>query len=263
MTNKENKSSDSARIYEREFMLLERIRDVQNNSTLSGEQLLKEYIDLGKEYSKLLKQTIKITRIGDSNQRKLLQANEQIEKQKEELNIANQKLQLIARTDHLTKLSNRRDFLDKIRHESNRFERSRRPFSVVMGDIDDFKVVNDRYGHDCGDFILRSIADIMRSMVRKQDIVARWGGEEFILLLPDSPLDGGKKVAEGIRRKIEIETFSFNAQRLSITMTFGVSEFDGSVSIDGCIKKADEALYKGKEKGKNCVVWGGALIGAR
>ncbi|NIM18397.1 MAG: diguanylate cyclase [Candidatus Aminicenantes bacterium] len=254
MKDRERKTSDAARVYRREFQLLERIRDIQNNSTISKDQLLKEYSDIGKEYSKLLKQTIKITRIGDSNQKKLLLANEQIEKQKEELRLAYQKMERLARTDPLTKLSNRRDFLERFRHEVNRFERSRKSFSVVLGDIDDFKVLNDQYGHDCGDFILINISSLMRAMIRKQDFVARWGGEEFIFLLPESSLEGGQKVAEAIRKKISAESFSFNGQRISITLTLGVCEFNGTMGIDTCIKKADEALYRGKERGKNCVV---------
>jgi len=125
---------------------------------------------------------------------------------------------------------------------------------VLLGDIDNFKVVNDRYGHDCGDFILTGLSGLMRAMIRKQDVVARWGGEEFIFLLPESPREGARKVAETIRKKISTELFSFNGQPLSITMTLGVCEFNGTRDIDACIKKADEALYRGKERGKNCVV---------
>jgi diguanylate cyclase (GGDEF)-like protein len=154
----------------------------------------------------------------------------------------------------LTRLSNRRDFLEKFQHEKGRFDRNRKPFAVVLGDIDDFKSVNDQYGHDCGDFALVNISSLMKSMVRKQDIIGRWGGEEFILLLPESPLDGGKRVAEEIRKKIAANTFNFNGNKFSVTMTFGISEFNATSDIDTCIKKADEALYSGKQKGKNCVV---------
>ncbi|UCH93570.1 MAG: GGDEF domain-containing protein [Candidatus Aminicenantes bacterium] len=254
MKNKEKKISYAAQIYNREAQLLEKIERIQDDTNISKDALLKEYIDLGHEYAKLLKQTIKITRIGDSNQRKLFLANEQIEKQKEKLSIAYKKMEVLARIDPLTQLSNRRDFLEKFQHEINRFERSRRPFSVVMGDLDDFKAVNDRYGHDCGDFVLVSIAKIIRSMVRKQDTVGRWGGEEFILLLPESPLEGGKIVAEGIRKRIAAETFSFKSQLFSITITLGVTEFSETMDIDDCIKQADESMYSGKRKGKNQVV---------
>jgi diguanylate cyclase (GGDEF)-like protein len=154
----------------------------------------------------------------------------------------------------LTQLSNRRDFLEKFQHEIIRFERSGKPFSVVLGDIDDFKSVNDRYGHDCGDFVLVTMAKIFKSMLRKQDSVGRWGGEEFILLLPEAPLRGGETVAEGIRKRIAGETFSHREHQVSITITFGVCEYNGVMDIDACVKRADEALYSGKHKGKNCVV---------
>ncbi len=254
--NKEQKISEAAKIYVRESRLMERIQEIQTKNSLSKETLLNEYTLLGEEYGKLLRQAIKITRIGDSNQRKLFSANQQIEKQKEELSRAYKKLDLVSRKDTLTQLSNRRDFLEKFQHEIHRFERNSKPFSVVLGDIDDFKAVNDSYGHDCGDFVLVHIAKILKSSVRKPDVVGRWGGEEFILLLPEAPLAGGEKAAEGIRKKIEAERFFFKNREisLSITITFGVSEFNGTTKIDGCIKKADEALYAGKKKGKNCVV---------
>ena len=254
MRNRGKKISNTARIYERESQLLEKINQIQADDFISKAELLKEFVELSNEYAKLLKQSIKITRIGDSNQRKLFLANEQIQKQKEELSIAYKKMEMLARTDPLTQLSNRRDFLEKFQHEIIRFERSGKPFSVVLSDIDDFKSVNDRYGHDCGDIVLVTTAKIFKSMLRKQDTVGRWGGEEFILLLPEAPLLGGKTVAEGIRKRIARETFSYNGHQLSITITFGVCEYNGVMDIDTCVKRADEALYSGKHKGKNCVV---------
>ena len=254
MRNREKKISNTARIYERESQLLEKSTQIQADAFISRTELSKEFVELSNEYAKLLRQTIKITRIGDSNQRKLFLANEQIEKQKKELSIAYKKMEMLARTDPLTQLSNRRDFLEKFQHEIIRFERSGKPFSVVLGDIDDFKSVNDRYGHDCGDFVLVAIAQIFKSMIRKQDTVGRWGGEEFILLLPEAPLKGGETVAEGIRKRIAGEAFSYKEHQLSITITFGVCEYSAVLDIDTCIKRADEALYTGKHRGKNCVV---------
>ncbi|MFC2140999.1 GGDEF domain-containing protein [Acidobacteriota bacterium] len=253
MRNREKKISNTARIYERESQLLEKINQIQADDFISRAELSKEYVELSNEYAKLLRQTIKITRIGDSNQRKLFLANEQIEKQKKELSIAYKKMEMLARTDPLTQLSNRRDFLEKFQHEIIRFERSGKPFSVVLGDIDDFKSVNDRYGHDCGDLVLVAVAQIFKSMIRKQDTVGRWGGEEFILLLPEAPSKGGGTVAEGIRKRIAGEAFSYKEHQLSITITFGVCEYNSAMDIDTCVKRADEALYAGKHKGKNCV----------
>lgn len=253
MRKKEEKLNETARIFEKEFQWSEKGKNIIDHPPLSTEVLLTEYNTLYQEYSKLLKKTIKITHIGDSNQRKLLMANERVQIQKEELIAAYKKMELLARTDPLTNLSNRRDFLDKFQEEIFRFERSGKPFTVVLGDLDDFKLINDRCGHDCGDYILVSISRILRSMVRKQDIVSRWGGEEFILLLPEAPLTGGKKVAETIRKRIAGESFLFADKKISITISLGVSEFEKNMNIDRCIKKADEALYEGKQKGKNCV----------
>lgn len=252
--NKEKKLADAAQIYAREFQLLEKTKNIRSNGELTKAELHNEYTRLSSEYGKLLKQTIKITRIGDSNQRKLLTANEQIEKQKEELSVAYKKMELLARTDPLTRLSNRRDFLEKFRSEVHRFERSGAPFSVAMGDLDDFKRINDTNGHDCGDYILTMISDILRAMLRKQDAIARWGGEEFILLLPGANLEGGQKVAEGIRERIASEPFTFKGYAVSVSITMGVCEFTKELGIDGSIRKADKALYMGKQRGKNCVV---------
>lgn len=254
MTNRQKKISNAAQIYVKEFELVDRVQKIASDPDISPEQLLKEYNQLGEEYNKLLKQIIKITRIGDANQRKLLQANEQIERQREELIIAYKKLDQISRTDPLTRLSNRRDFMERFQGEIHRFQRNKRAFSIVLGDIDDFKAVNDRYGHNCGDLVLAQIAEILRESVRKQDVVARWGGEEFILLLPESPMDGGAIVADSVRRRIHSHTYVYDDISLKITMTFGVSEFKGGMDADSCVKKADLALYQGKQKGKNCVI---------
>jgi diguanylate cyclase (GGDEF)-like protein len=254
MKKEEKKTLAAAEIYKREFQLLENFKEIETNHSISKDKLQKEYIELNKEYEALLKKTIKITGIGDANQRKLFLANEQIEKQREELRIAYKKMEILARIDPLTQLSNRRDFLEKFQNEKSRFHRNKKPFAVVLGDIDDFKSVNDQYGHDCGDFVLVSLSKLMKSMIRKQDAIGRWGGEEFIMLLPESPLEGGQRAAEGIRKKIAAEPFVYNGNQLFVTITFGVSEFNDTMDIDTCIKKADEALYVGKRKGKNCVV---------
>ena len=170
------------------------------------------------------------------------------------LNIANKKLEQIAKTDPLTDLSNRRDMIDKMEHEQKRFGRNGKSFVLLMADIDDFKKVNDANGHDCGDFILESLAKLMKSTARKQDITGRWGGEEFLMLLPETDIDGGYALADKIRKDIEATSYVFSDIKLKLTMTFGVSVYDRPMDIDLCIKMADEALYRGKKQGKNCVV---------
>ena len=254
MNNRERRAAESAKIYEKEFDMLDRIHRIQTSPDASPDLLSKYYSELGKEYERLLKKTVKITRVGDSNQRKLLAANEQIERQKEELSLAYQKLDLISREDPLTKLSNRRDFIEKFSDEIHRFERKRGSFSILLADIDDFKTINDNHGHDCGDTILVQIAQLIRSAVRKLDCVARWGGEEFILMLPDTPLEGALKVAEDIRERIQNSRFRFNDITLSITTSIGVCPFVEGMDRDICIANADKALYQGKRLGKNKVI---------
>ena len=171
-----------------------------------------------------------------------------------ELANANDKLELIAKTDPLTNLSNRRDMIEKIENEQKRFGRNGKSFVLVMSDIDGFKSVNDKYGHDGGDFVLESLAKLMQSVVRKQDVVGRWGGEEFLILLPETKLEGGRALAEKIRKNISVTPYVFSDKKIPITMNFGVSVYNIAMDIDICIKKADEALYRGKKRGKNCVV---------
>ncbi len=166
---------------------------------------------------------------------------------------ANKQLEELSRKDPLTSISNRRDILEKINYETLRFERNKKEFSLVMGDIDNFKYVNDNHGHECGDYILKALVNTIISGLRKQDIVGRWGGEEFILLLPETNLAGGEIAAEKIRKIIYQNKFIYNNKVIPISITFGVSEYSSGKDIDSCIKEADSALYKGKGKGKNRV----------
>lgn len=170
-----------------------------------------------------------------------------------QLEAANKKLEKASRTDPLTGLSNRRDILIRLDSEVNRFNRNRQKFSLILADIDDFKIFNDKYGHDCGDYILKSIADVLEFTLRKQDSISRWGGEEFLILLPDTDLKGAVNAAEKIKKKVAQSLFIHSGKKLSITMTFGVSVFQEGMTIDTCVKEADIALYVGKERGKNRV----------
>lgn len=171
-----------------------------------------------------------------------------------ELNAANYKLEQIARTDPLTLISNRRDLIEKINQEQMRFERNGKPFVIIIADIDNFKLVNDEYGHDAGDFILQSVAQLIRSSLRTQDVVGRWGGEEFLLILPETDLRGGRKLAEKLRKTIETTPFVYGKNLLHITITSGVSVYNVPQEIKKIIKRSDEAMYEGKNKGKNCVI---------
>lgn len=176
------------------------------------------------------------------------------ESQYQQLEQMAKKMEELARTDPLTKLFNRRYFLEKLEEEKNRCARSVKPFSIVLIDVDHFKAFNDSYGHNCGDFVLQSIASTMKETIRKQDIIARWGGEEFIILLPETSIEGCKIVAEKIKQKIATQVYTYQEKDLSVTITAGIAMHNNDYSIDECIKKADDALYKGKKHGRNEVV---------
>jgi len=161
-------------------------------------------------------------------------------------------MEKIAKTDPLTKLPNRRAVLEQINYELARFKRNSNPFTIVISDIDDFKHINDTYGHDAGDKVLVSISNLIFKTIRRQDICARWGGEEFLFLLPETDSQGAEIFSEKIRKKVEKNVIIHKKSNVSITMTFGICTFTKSLSIDECIRRADKALYGGKHSGKNC-----------
>ena len=165
---------------------------------------------------------------------------------------ANKKLEYLSKRDPLTGLSNRRDMLEKIKLEIERVKRENNTFSLIMGDIDNFKKINDTYGHECGDLVLRRVSEIMLAELRSYDIPARWGGEEFLILLPDTYEKEAYTIAERLRGIIAEDFLLYNNRPVSYSITFGIIEFsDCSDPIERYIKKVDIALYKGKKEGKN------------
>ncbi|NIQ00019.1 MAG: diguanylate cyclase [Nitrospinaceae bacterium] len=166
------------------------------------------------------------------------------------------KLEVSARTDPLTELPNRRGLSEKLEYEKIRFDRGQNPFTIIMGDIDHFKNINDNHGHDAGDYVLTQIARLLKENSRKQDVVSRWGGEEFIILLPETDLENGAILAEKLRKRIEKETFVYQEETLPITMSFGLSVFNHkNLKTDDVVKQADECLYEAKNSGRNRVVF--------
>ena len=186
--------------------------------------------------------------------RQKVHSNNTIEEQNLRLTEAYNKMEELAKTDTLTGLSNRRDMYQRIKHETDRFERNEKPFTILMGDIDNFKKINDTYGHDAGDYVLTSIAKLMTTFMRKQDIVGRWGGEEFLFLLPETNIEGGKKIAEKLRVKIKNESIQYKNHVIKVTITIGVSFYNRIHDVNESIKEADKAMYLGKIRNKNCIV---------
>jgi diguanylate cyclase (GGDEF)-like protein len=186
--------------------------------------------------------------------RELKKANEIIRTQNEQLREVAFRLEQVSKTDVLTELDNRRYMMEKLAEEVNRFKRNQKPFSIIIADIDDFKKVNDTHGHDCGDYIIKRMAQTMADSVRDIDSVARWGGEEFLILLPETVTEGAVVLAERIQKNVRRSVWSYNQFQITISLTLGIATFDGETDLELVVKKADRALYDGKNKGKNCIV---------
>ena len=158
-----------------------------------------------------------------------------------------------ALVDGLTGLANRRAATDALHAEAARAERLQTPLTIVLADLDGFKEVNDEYGHAVGDVVLRVFADVLRQTVRESDVAGRWGGEEFLLLLPGADEDGAVQLAERIRIGLAERSIS-GAPALRVTASFGVAEYAGEANSEELVVAADSALYRAKRAGKDRVV---------
>ena len=178
-----------------------------------------------------------------------------IDNKQQMLNEQNQELRKIAGIDPLTGLMNRRSMYEQL-HKSEKLRSSGSIYSITICDIDNFKRVNDTYGHGCGDDVLKKVAEVISTAAEKSSSVCRWGGEEFLILFDDTETEKAAEITEFIRRNIEETNFSFESGAPDITMTFGVAgtECFPELGLDLLIAKADERLYNGKKSGKNCVV---------
>lgn len=174
---------------------------------------------------------------------------EELSKMNEKLIKKASRLEENASKDYLTNLFNRRKFHTIIDYEISQIKRhNERHLSLILLDIDNFKSINDSYGHDVGDKILIDLAKILQLSCRESDIVARWGGEEFAIALPETSIERGLIVAQKIKTSLEYFTF---AEDLTVTCSFGMSQFHTTDNFTSLFKRADEALYKSKNTGKN------------
>lgn len=179
---------------------------------------------------------------------------ESLRVEKEKVDRAFEQLKNVAYLDYLTGLWNRRAMYGRIAEEYSRCKRENSSFVVILADIDHFKKINDTYGHDCGDLVLKRLSELMKGNIRIEDSVSRWGGEEFLVLGTSCKVDEGVALAEKLRIAVEGLKIDCCGNPLKITMTFGVSVFDAEKSIDETIKEADAFLYLGKRRSRNCVV---------
>ncbi len=185
-----------------------------------------------------------------------LQAEGQARK---EIEVLYQEVERLSRIDPLTDLSNRRSFSTDALRFFQLAIRHQNKLSCAMLDIDFFKKVNDTYGHDFGDKVLIAVAKTCKKQIRNTDLLARFGGEEFCFLFPETDLNGAAVIAERIRHAISKLEFDSKKKRFSVTVSIGLSELmDSSDNVESMLKRSDDSLYKAKESGRNRVVlWEG------
>jgi diguanylate cyclase len=162
----------------------------------------------------------------------------------------NKRLDELGRTDALTGLANRRQCLAQVESELARHRRNGRPAVLVMLDIDRFKSINDRYGHPIGDEVLCKVAKVLLESSRKSDSVARYGGDEFVMMLPETTLRGAEEASRRIRTKLEGVAFE-RAPDLRCTVSLGAAEASAQMDVDAWVRQADDALYRAKLAGRN------------
>ena len=190
-------------------------------------------------------------------QSELIAQNQELVATQETLAEANTRLEALATTDGLTGILNHRSFRERLKHEWTRFERNSTPISLILLDVDRFKQYNDAYGHPAGDEVLRRVAIILEESGRDGNVVCRYGGEEFVVIAPDTDAAGAMALAERLRLAIETEHWP----HLSVTASFGVSTTRiAEHSIDDLIVRADTAMYHSKRAGRNRVTYGFADV---
>ncbi len=178
-----------------------------------------------------------------------------LKKLQDELREKNAQLEALAVTDALTGLPNRRHLMKRLEEEVARVKRFEQPLSLLMMDVDHFKLVNDTYGHAMGDEVLRNMGALLKQSIRATDLAARFGGEEFTVLLPNTDLEGAVQAAEGLRLKFEASSHALEGQIIQKTMSLGAACLTPADdrSPEALLKAADEALYRAKHGGRNRV----------
>ena len=188
----------------------------------------------------------------------LRQAKQNAEKLAVDLKQANDKLRELAIRDELTGLYNHRYFQDQLEYEINRSERHNHMLSLLLLDIDFFKAINDTYGHPAGDYVLKQLSKLMKSLVRQCDVVARYGGEEFSIILPETGTVGAKVLAQRVRRGVEQHSFVYQEQEIKVTISIGIASNDMSedtMKRAELIARSDQSLYRAKNEGRNRVAY--------
>lgn len=191
----------------------------------------------------------------DELERRVRERTAALQHSNQALAAANTRLSELASTDYLTGIANRRHFKEIAQRELGRLAANNSKASLIIFDLDHFKQINDRFGHEAGDKVLCCVVRAVQETVRPMDLLGRFGGEEFLILLPEAERVTALEIAERIRKKVERLRCEHHGTRSRITISLGVAPWHGAESLDELIRHADKALYRAKEKGRNRVQW--------
>jgi diguanylate cyclase (GGDEF)-like protein len=235
------------KVFKQELLILSKYQLIAEDANLPEQELRQSYQTLLNAYRLLLQDAMKITNIGDINQKKLFEAFEELERQKAILYQS-------SIMDHLTQVYNRSYIMKIFDNAFAQTKRYQQDFSCIILDIDNFKAINDTYGHPVGDEVIKETAQNIASQLRDADSVGRYGGEEFLIILPNTSVAEAKQVAEKIR--ITVENATVGKQKLSVTVSLGLSDtlIASPTTQEEMLHNVDVALYQAKEKGKNRTV---------
>jgi diguanylate cyclase (GGDEF)-like protein len=217
--------------------ILKELHSLLQRSAVTGNPLTPDLERVVNRHTKLLRRFNKIVSISDGYQSQLMDLKARLE--------------FSARTDLLTGLANRWEIMARLESEKSRSERHKKNFSILISDLDRFKEINDNHGHLAGDRVLRAVADVMRGQIRNEDFCGRWGGEEFLFILPETDLPKACSVAVKLLAKVRKISVVWEESKISTTMSMGIGVFTAGMNIDGCLKQIDDALFRAKGAGRD------------
>ncbi len=213
--------------------------NVINNKHFFRTPLYDHLVKLLRNYIKLERRMQRIVRISDMYQMELFEIRKKFEKE--------------AKIDYLTGLASRREMYRIIEIEIKRISRYEGTFALIMFDFDQFKTINDKYGHEAGDMVLQKAAQLIRNKLRQQDVCARWGGEEFLIIQPEADANSVIQCSERLRKAIADNPMPFGPVEINVTISSGVALYRKGEKTESCIDRADKSLYAAKEAGRNRV----------
>jgi len=240
MKNKEEKPKKRRAIHQTDDdPVVEWAENIAAETKYGNEESFQFFLELKDQYKRLLKHFTQVTRLSDSYSSSLKELTEKLNEQ--------------IRMDILTHIPNRRGMMERLDTQVSRASRYNEQFSLILADIDHFKQINDEYGHQTGDTVLIEVAKQLNDSLRKDDYCSRWGGEEFLICLPHTNIEGAQAVAEKLRSRIANLEVKHNNYSVQVTISLGVTEYHKDQSLDDIVRIADDAMYQAKQHGRNQV----------